>query len=214
MNAATFSLLPRALEHTPIVIVPGLRNSDDNHWQSLWHQRLPASKRIQLQDWDTPNLEAWRAAIKTELFNSDTPAVLVAHSFGALASAAIAAEFPERVAAVFLVAPADPEKFGIADQLPQHFLPVSAKVIASSNDPWMTEAKAAYWALVWGADYSRFKNLGHINSLSNLGIWSDGLIHLQRLVLKEQVQQKLHQVETAKAVNTQSWDSSAIHLSS
>lgn len=176
--------LPSAVENFPVLIVPGLRNSDKFHWQSLWQARLPNSQRIHVDDWATPNLDAWREGIKAELDKLDRPAVVIAHSFGTLASASIAAEFPEKIAALFLVAPADPNKFGIADLLPQDFLAVNTKLIASSNDPWMTEAKAAYWALLWGADYLRIKNVGHINSQSNLGLWQEGITELHQLVRK------------------------------
>ncbi len=176
--------LPSAVENFPVLIVPGLRNSDKFHWQSLWQARLPNSKRIHVDDWATPNLDAWREGIKAELDKLDRSAVVIAHSFGTLASASIAAEFPEKTAALFLVAPADPNKFGIADLLPQDFLAVNTKLIASSNDPWMTEAKAAYWALLWGADYLRIKNVGHINSQSNLGLWQEGITELHQLVRK------------------------------
>jgi len=185
---ADYLYLPKAVENLPVVIVPGLHNSDEKHWQSLWQARLPESQRIHVDDWDTPNLAAWRAGIIDVLAKLETPAVLIAHSFGTLASASIAAEFPDKIAALLLVAPADPDKFGIANQLPQNFLPVSAKVIASSDDPWMTETKAAYWSLLWGADYLRIKNVGHINSQSNLGIWPEGINLLHQLVRKAKQQ--------------------------
>ena len=175
---------PQSLREQPVLIVPGLRNSDEHHWQTRWQENLPHSKRIELAEWDTPDLEKWKRGIIEQLQHLDKPAVLIAHSFGALASAAIAAEFPEKVAALFLVAPADPDKFQIAHQLPQQSLPVAAQIIASSNDPWLTETKAAIWALRWGADYFRFNNVGHINSASNLGDWAEGITHLQRLLLK------------------------------
>ncbi|HEY8941801.1 MAG TPA: alpha/beta hydrolase [Cellvibrio sp.] len=178
------SLFPQSLRNQPILIVPGLRNSDENHWQSRWEEKLPHSKRIELAEWDTPDLEKWKQGIRQQLQKADKPVVIIAHSFGTLASASIAQEFPEKIAALFLVAPADPDKFHIAAQLPQHALPVSAQIIASSNDPWLTEAKAAYWALLWGADYLRFKNVGHINSASNLGDWPEGITQLQRLLRK------------------------------
>lgn len=174
----------QVLETFPILIVPGLRNSDEYHWQSHWQAHLPNSKRINLDDWAVADIDKWRAAILRELVVLDKPAVLVAHSFGSLASASIAAEFPEKIAALFLVAPADPDKFKIAQQLPQHLLRVPAKIIASSNDPWMTDGKAAYWALQWGADFLRLKDVGHINSESNLGLWPEGIQHLQQLIRK------------------------------
>lgn len=178
------SFFPQSLRNQPVLIVPGLRNSDENHWQSRWEEKLPNSKRIELAEWDTPDLEKWKQGIREQLQSADQPVVIIAHSFGTLASASIAQEFPEKIAALFLVAPADPDKFNIAAQLPQHSLPVTAQIIASSNDPWLTEAKAAYWALLWGADYLRFKNVGHINSASNLGDWAEGIIQLQRLLRK------------------------------
>lgn len=176
--------LPRVAESFPIVIVPGLHNSDERHWQSLWQARLPNSQRIHVDDWSTPDLTAWKKGILDVLDKLSEPAVLIAHSFGTLASAAISAEFPDKITALLLVAPADPDKFGITQQLPQDFLPVDAKVIASSDDPWMTETKAAYWALLWGADYLRIKNVGHINSSSHLGLWPEGIQQLHQLVRK------------------------------
>ncbi|MES2822697.1 MAG: alpha/beta hydrolase [Pseudomonadota bacterium] len=174
--------LPLVLEHYPVIIVPGLRNSDEHHWQSLWQAKLPNSKRIELDDWNTPNLEKWSAAIIKILVGLNQPAVLIAHSFGALASASVAENFPEKIAALLLVAPADPDKFSIAHQLPQGSLNPPTKIIASSSDPWMSDSKAAYWALQWSADFLRLNNVGHINSESNLGVWPEGVQELHQLV--------------------------------
>jgi predicted alpha/beta hydrolase family esterase len=176
------SPFPKSLLDQPVLIVPGLRNSDEQHWQSRWEAQLPYSKRIHVDDWSTPDLDKWKAGIRAELQRADKPVVIIAHSFGTLASASIAAEFRDKIAALFLVAPADPDKFQIANRLPQTFLPVPAKMIASSNDPWLTESKAAFWALQWGTDYLRLKDVGHINSASNLGLWPQGIQLLQQLL--------------------------------
>lgn len=177
-----------SLNDQPILIVPGLRNSDEQHWQSLWQNHLPNSKRIHVDDWSIPDLDKWKAGIRAELDKLDKPAVIIAHSFGTLASASIAAEFPAKIAALFLVAPADPDKFRIAQRLPQASLRVPAKIIASSNDPWLTDSKAAYWALQWGTDFLRLKNVGHINSESNLGFWPEGIQLLQQLLRSAKTQ--------------------------
>lgn len=186
LSNATSAAFARVIQDHPALIVPGLHNSDANHWQSLWQAQLPGSRRIEVNDWSTPDLEKWKAAIWSELAALDKPAVLIAHSFGTLASASIAAEFPEKIAALFLVAPADPDKFKLAKRLPQRPLRVPAKIIASTNDPWLTDSKAAYWALQWGADFLRLRDVGHINSDSNLGIWQDGIQQLQQLLKKTQ----------------------------
>lgn len=31
---------PASLKEQPVLIVPGLRNSDEQHWQSLWQTQL------------------------------------------------------------------------------------------------------------------------------------------------------------------------------
>lgn len=178
---------PASLKNLPVLIVPGLRNSDEQHWQSLWHAHLPASKRVQLDDWERPDLDKWKAGIRAELRHQDQPVVIIAHSFGTLASASIAAEAPEKIAALFLVAPADPDKFAIAQRLPQSPLPVPTKIIGSSNDPWLSAGKAAFWALQWGADFLRLNDVGHINSDSRLGIWPEGLDLLRQFLRDEKV---------------------------
>ena len=183
-NTSFSSNLIRALDGHRTLIVPGLRNSDERHWQTLWHKQIPNSTRIELDNWDTPDLEKWRNAIKKSLNDINEPVVLIAHSFGALASASIAAEFPQKIIAVLLVAPADPDKFGIRNQLPKDSLQVPAKIIASDDDPWIQDSKAAFLALLWSADFLRIKQLGHINSDSNLGYWADGIKELHQLVYK------------------------------
>lgn len=178
------SQLIRALDGHQALIIPGLNNSDDRHWQTLWHNHIPGSLRIELDNWSEPNLEAWRAAIKKSLADTHQPVVLIGHSFGALAAASIAAEFPQKIVAVLLVAPADPDKFGIRNKLPNHTLEIPAKIIASDNDPWIEASNAAFLALLWGADFLRIKQLGHINSESNIGYWTDGINELHQLTRK------------------------------
>jgi predicted alpha/beta hydrolase family esterase len=170
------------IANTPVVIVPGLNNSDESHWQSIWQSQLPNSRRIFVHEWSKPDLEKWRQGILKALRGLPSPALLIGHSFGALAATSIARDFPELVAGVFLVAPADPDKFRIASRLPQDILPVPGVVIASDNDPWMKDSKAAFWSLVWGANFLRIKGLGHINSESAIGYWPEGINQLTTLV--------------------------------
>lgn len=166
----------------PAVIVPGLNNSDSNHWQSLWQNQLPESRRIFVHNWAEADLDKWRAGILKSLRGLPGPALLIGHSFGALASASLAKEHPDLIAGVFLVAPADPDKFGVASRLPQSPLNLPVSLIASDNDPWMKDSKAAFWSLLWGADFLRLKGAGHINSQSDIGYWPEGIAQLEKLV--------------------------------
>ena len=74
-----------------------------------------------------------------------------------------------RVAAVLLVAPADPDKFGVAPLLPTHGLDIDSVLIASETDPWMTYGKAAGWARCWGSTLINLGDAGHINVDSGHG---------------------------------------------
>lgn len=165
-----------------LLIVPGLNNNDENHWQTHWQNAFDSTHRIEIQDWHLADLDKWRDGILRALAVIGRPSVLIAHSFGGLAAASIAAEFPQWVEKLLLVAPADPDKFHIAQRLPQTPLPVPTQLIASSNDPWMNESKTAFWAKIWAAEYLCIDNLGHINSDSQIGIWPEGLQQLAKLI--------------------------------
>lgn len=176
------SLQSETVKRQPALIVPGLNNSDETHWQSLWHKELDGSQRIQLANWHLADLDKWRRAIKKSLAQFDQPVVVIGHSFGALAAATVAAELPEKIAGLFLVAPADPDKFGVSEVLPQRPVKIPGVLISSDNDPWIKDSQAAYLALLWGIDFLRVKDLGHINSHSAIGIWPEGLRQYERLV--------------------------------
>lgn len=175
-----------------LLIVPGLNNSDENHWQTHWQNAFDNTARIDIRDWHRADLDKWRDGILRALAEAGRPKVLVAHSFGALAAASIAADFPQWVEKLLLVAPADPDKFHIAKRLPQTSLSVPTQLIASSNDPWMKESKAAFWAKTWEAEYLCIGNVGHINSDSQIGIWPEGLQRLTRLLEQKRFEQKDH----------------------
>ena len=49
----------RTMSSTPIVIVPGWRNSGPGHWQSLWEECLPGAHRVTQGDWQFPRRQAW-----------------------------------------------------------------------------------------------------------------------------------------------------------
>lgn len=176
--------LAQLIGDTPVVIVPGLNNSDENHWQSLWQAVLPNTSRVHVEDWHVADLDKWRAATLTHLKQLKKPALLISHSFGALASASIAYDFPSQVAGALLVAPADPNKFGIDSRLPDSALPVTSHFIASDSDPWLSEAAAERLASRWQTGYHLTRGLGHINSASHIGLWQDGLAQLEQFAHK------------------------------
>lgn len=181
-RSALIARIKSCLKNTPVVIVPGLRNSDERHWQSAWQNILPGSQRIEVADWHIADLDKWRNAIIKTLNSFQQPAILIAHSFGSLASASIADDFASQVKGALLVAPAAPQKFGIEDKLPQTKIARPLRIIGSDSDPWLGGQQAEQLAKNWGADFYISKGQGHINSESKLGIWTEGLKQLECLI--------------------------------
>jgi len=177
-----------ALAPFRVLIAPGLHNSGPGHWQSRWQLLNPAFERVRQADWAQPDLARWAARIDHHRHHGrdQRPVLIVAHSFGALATAYSVARDPHGVAGVLLVAPADPDKFQVAAHLPQQALPVPSIVVGSRNDPWMTLEKAGLWARRWDSVLVDAGALGHINAESNLGDWPQGLETLYFLAEKAQ----------------------------
>lgn len=72
---------------TPLIIIPGWRDSGPGHWQSLWAEQIPGAVRVQQDDWLTPARDAWVSSIGRTILAQDQPVVLVAHSLGCIAAA-------------------------------------------------------------------------------------------------------------------------------
>jgi hypothetical protein len=163
------------------LIVPGLKSSGPTHWQTWLQGRLTGSVRVNQRDWNDPHLPDWAGRVRREVVRANGPVFLVAHSFGALAAVQAAGDHADKVAGALLVAPADPESFGIAEFLPTKALGFPVIVVASTNDPWMNFDETARWARRWKADLVNLGEAGHINSESGFGPWPEGLALLERL---------------------------------
>jgi predicted alpha/beta hydrolase family esterase len=163
------SLRPAGTPAVPrLLIVPGLNDSPPGHWQSWLQASHRDALRVVQHDWRSPNLERWAARIGSTLARAGGgPWIAVAHSFGALALASHLAQQPESaIAAALLVAPADPDKFGLGAALPVKRLPVAATMVLSRSDPWLSLAAGQRWAARWGCPVVDLGDAGHINVAS------------------------------------------------
>lgn len=176
---------------TPVLILPGLGNSGAEHWQSHWERRDPRSTRVLQDDWDSPHCAAWVARLDEVVGQQSTPVVLAAHS-SACAMVAHWAEtaLPAHLATVrgaLLVAPSDPDGpnypagpvgFG---PVPMQPLPFASIVVASSDDCYITPARAQQYATAWGSRFVLVPNAGHLNAASGRGAWPEGYALLNSL---------------------------------
>ncbi|MDC8759396.1 RBBP9/YdeN family alpha/beta hydrolase [Janthinobacterium fluminis] len=165
-----------------VLLMPGLYNSGPEHWQSRWQRLYPGFERVVQDDWDNPQLPAWSARFDELRARDSRPILVAAHSFGCLTAAYSLARDPRGVAGVLMVAPADPDKFGVAAALPQGPLPCPTIMISSTNDPWMSADNAALWGGRWGAEVVNIGAFGHINAESGLGDWLFGQSRLKQLL--------------------------------
>ncbi|CAG9298065.1 RBBP9/YdeN family alpha/beta hydrolase [Celerinatantimonas diazotrophica] len=168
-----------------IVLVPGIGNSPEEHWQSYWHEQFPSWLRISQKHWKEPDLYAWTLAIQRTLrtLPSDESAILIGHSFGALSSVALSLSEPESIAAIVLVAPADPIRFELSDEL-QAKPTCPVLMFASHNDPLMGWERANHWADTWGAQLTDMGEAVHINAQSGFGKWPWGLLHIHQFLVE------------------------------
>ncbi len=176
--------LTEAAARYSFVLVPGLYDSGPEHWQSFWQKRHGFWHRVAQRNWNAADLDLWIGSIRRLLGPLPHPAILVGHSFGAIASCCLAADRTHPIAGLMLVAPAEPSRFEIEDRVPQTALGVPAIVVASHNDPLMSFSRAVRWSAIWQAELVELGEAGHINAEAGFGPWPYGLQALRALVAR------------------------------
>lgn len=174
------------------LVLPGLGNSGVDHWQSYWCMAFRNATRVLQDEWDNPRLAEWLPRLEAAIARGKRPAVLICHSLSCSLAAHWAARNSKgRVAAAFLVAPSDIESDAHTPPSTRDFapmplmpFPVPSLVVASTDDPYVTVARAQEFAKAWGADFCNAGELGHINSASRLGSWPQGLLMLGQLLAR------------------------------
>ncbi|HEY6078028.1 MAG TPA: alpha/beta hydrolase [Polyangiaceae bacterium] len=171
----------------PVLIMPGIGGSGPDHWQSRWQLLLPDSRRVSVPDWDRPELDDWLKALGAAVELCSAPPLIVAHSLGCLALAALSERRP-RLHGALLVAPPDPAgpQFPAVAMSFRAFplLPFACPsiVVASHDDPYASFEFSTGCARVWGSELCDVGALGHINADSRLGDWPEGQRLLRSLL--------------------------------
>jgi hypothetical protein len=197
-SVQTVSCAAASADQPDILLVPGLHNSGPGHWQTLWEERLPNARRVDLGRWDDPHRNTWVGKLALAIGRAERPVVLVAHSLGchvvawwaeyeAAFNAAVRAAELSGVVGALLVAPPDVEDDPVDRRLtrfaplPATPLPFPSIVVASRNDPYASISQVRRIARRWGAQFADAGAIGHANARSGIGEWGFGLEQLQRL---------------------------------
>lgn len=169
---------------TKYFIIPGLGNSDADHWQTHFEKSSKDFIRINQQEWDSPKCSDWIENIDNVLSNYDlSNVVLIGHSLGCATIAHWADKYNRIIKGAMFVAPSDVEAPKYTNSFPASgFAPMPLNklnfktiVVASENDEWVTLERAKFFAKCWGSEFISIGNAGHINVVAGYGKWDKGL---------------------------------------
>ncbi|MFQ6599401.1 RBBP9/YdeN family alpha/beta hydrolase [Flavobacterium sp. C3NV] len=175
-----------------LLILPGLGNSGEKHWQTFWHKKFENSIRLVQDNWDEPIREEWLERLNEEVSKLEKPTILVAHSLAvSLVLHWAASNSNKNIVGALLVAPADvdspqhtPDIIRNFSPMPIYKLPFPSILVASENDPYASFERKQYFATQWGSEFVNVGQKGHINSDSDLKYWEEGQLILQQLIKK------------------------------
>jgi len=164
-----------------ILLLHGWEGSDFPHWQSWLAGELAKEygkvSFLRFSDFDAPKLDVWMKELKDEL-EDFKPDIVICHSLAnTLWFHLCALKNVSTVESLYLVAPPNlschiqelKEFFPIAP--PKKLYAKNAKLITSTNDPYMSELQAKELQKKLNIEMLVLQNAGHINSESNFGEW-------------------------------------------
>lgn len=171
-----------------VVIVPGMRDHVEEHWQTLLAQRLiEGGRTVRTVPPPVENRlcrDAHVALLVEVIAQTTGPVVLVAHSAGCITTVQWARWHDADVRGALLAAPPDfdtplPAGYPTPGELkksgwtpvPRSPLPFPSIVAASSTDPLGSLERVAELARNWGSRLAELGDVGHLNPASGHGPW-------------------------------------------
>lgn len=169
-----------------VLIVPGLRDHVQEHWQTLLAAQLPRVRAVAPMGRADLDCQARVRAIEQALRELPGPVLMVAHSGGCIMVAhwAQRTQHAARVRACLLATPPDferpmPPAYPSTEMLraggwlpvPRSRLPFRSRVAASRNDPLCDFERAQALAQDWGSEFEDLGEVGHLNPASGFGPW-------------------------------------------
>lgn len=177
-------------QQATILIIPGLRDHVEAHWQTLLARKLSSRRNVVCVPplvADKLSCAARVSAIQQTLETIEGPVIAVAHSAGVIMLVHWALQHCQqarRIRGALLAAPPDfehplPAGYPTPGVLqangwlpvPQQQLPFRTLVAASTNDPLASLARVTRMARDWGSELLNVGAVGHINPASGFGEW-------------------------------------------
>lgn len=167
-----------------VLIVPGLRDHAEQHWQTLLERELPRVTSVPPMGRTDLDCARRVAAIERAAQSVDGPLIAVAHSGGVVMLAHWARQTRRPLVGALLAAPPDfeqpmPAGYPTLDELraggwlpvPRARLPFPSLVAASRNDPLASFGRVQELAAQWGSELVDLGEVGHLNPASGYGPW-------------------------------------------
>ena len=177
-----------------VLIVPGLRDHVEDHWQTILARQLPDARVVPPLEHDKINCAARIEALDQALASVAGPVVLVAHSAGVMITVHWAQHHRREIQGALLAAPPDfesplPEGYPTMDTLrqngwlptPRNRLPFPSIVAAGTNDPLARIEAVTQLASAWGSRLVDVGAVGHLNPASGFGEWPRALEFVNQL---------------------------------
>jgi predicted alpha/beta hydrolase family esterase len=177
-----------------VLLVPGLRDHVEQHWQTLLQAQNPRFRSVPAMGRDDLDCARRVAAIEQAAQAITGPLLIVAHSGGCIMVAHWACQTTRAVQGALLATPPDfespmPEGYPSIAQLraggwlpvPRQRLPFRSIVASSRNDPLGRADRVAALAADWGSTCADLGAVGHLNPASGHGPWPQALDFVARL---------------------------------
>lgn len=177
-----------------VLIVPGLRDHVDTHWQTLLAAGLPRARTVPPMGREDLDCARKVAAIEREAQAIDGPLIIVAHSGGVVMTVHWARQTRRKVLGALLATPPDfeapmPAGYPTLDALrgggwlplPREPLPFASIVAASRNDPLAAYDSVARMAADWHSTLVDLGEAGHLNPASGYGPWPEAARWIDQL---------------------------------
>ncbi len=179
-----------------VLIVPGLRDHVEAHWQTLLAAQLPKVSTVPPMGREDLGCAKRVQAIESAMAVTEGPVVIVAHSGGCVTVAhwAHTSAYADRVLGALLATPPDfdqpmPEGYPTLTALqeggwlpvPRKPLPFRSLVATSDNDPLASHERVLALAKDWDSETLDLGEVGHLNPASGYGEWPMAMALIEQL---------------------------------